>query len=92
MSAGVYGVTAERAYGTSGVYYLTCALGECASGAYRHPHQQHFGYFGAVLIKGFAVVTSVDIADGVSLYDHVGLRSPGCPGFRQELQTLGWQM
>ena len=74
MSADVYGVTAERAYGTSGVNYLTCALGECASGAYRHPHQQHFAYFIAVLIKGFAVVASVDIGDGVSLYDHMRRR------------------
>lgn len=74
MSAGVYRVTAERAYGTSGVYYLTCALGERAGGAYRHPYQQHFGYFIAVLIKGFAVVTSVDIGDGVSLYDHMRRR------------------
>ena len=71
MSAGVYGVTAERAYGASGVNYLACALGECASGAYGYPHQQHFGYFIPVLIKGFAVVTSVDIGDGISLYDHM---------------------
>ncbi len=74
MSAGVYGGTAARAYGTSGIYYLTCALGECASSAYRHPHQQHFGYFIAVLIKGFAVVTSAVVGDGVSLYDHMRRR------------------
>jgi hypothetical protein len=43
MSVGVYRVTAGRAYGTSGFYYLTCALGECASGAYRHPYQPHLG-------------------------------------------------
>ena len=74
MSADVYGVTAERAYGTSGVYYLACALGECAGGAYRHAHQQHFGYFIAVRARVFAVVT---IGDGVSLYDH--LRRRGIP-------------
>ena len=94
MPAGVYGVTAERAYGTSRFYYLTCALGECASGAHRHPHQQHFGYFIAVLIKGFAVVTSIDIGDGVSLYDHLRRRriptQAHCAGSKLFLNGLEW--
>ena len=94
VSAGVHGVTAERAYGTSGIYYLTCALRKCSSGAYRHPHQQHFGYFIAALIKGLAVATSVDIGDGVSLYDHMRRRriptQAHCAGSKLLLNCLEW--
>jgi hypothetical protein len=63
MSAGVYGLTAERAYRTSSVYYFACPLGECAGGAYGHPHQQHL-----------AIAGSIDIGDGISLYNHLGRR------------------
>ena len=94
MSGGVYRVAAERAYGTSGVNDLACALGECAGGAYRYPHQQHFAYFIAVLIKGFAVVTSVDIGDGIGLYDHMRRRrippQAHCAGSKLLLNGLEW--
>lgn len=94
MSAGVYGLTAERAYRTSSVHYFACPLGECAGGAYGHPHQQHFGHFIAVLIEGFAVAVSIDICDGISLYNHLRRRrvptQAHCAGSKLLLNRLEW--